>query len=92
MKKTYTKQEFDLLPFDDQCSIIEELMHEEYMIAQSKADFWSPPTDVLINSKKWPKPPPGVAEEDEMKLKMIVHDLSNKLFLDKKTIIYNSDF
>lgn len=86
MKKTYTKQEFDLLPFDDQCSIIEELMHEEYMIAQSKADFWSPPTDVLINSKKWPKPPPGVAEEDERKLKNIVFELADKIFREKHYI------
>lgn len=89
MPRTYTKQQFQSLDFDDQIIIIEALMPDEYYEGQSQIDFYVPEDFDPESEADFPVIPPEIEAEEHEKMKGLVNNLTNLLFKEKDQITFD---
>lgn len=89
MSRTYTKQEFQSLDFDDQLMIIEALMPDQYYEGQSQIDFYIPEDFDPESGGDFPVIPPEIEEEEHEKMKNLVSGLTDSLFNDTDQILFD---
>ena len=88
MEKTYSRQDFDSLDFDDKCVVMEMLLTEDYFTGQGEIDFYHSVNEKTGNLN--PTPPEIKIVEDIAFEKLIVK-LTDKLFKNKTTIELDLD-
>ncbi|MCF8374310.1 MAG: hypothetical protein K9H64_21995 [Bacteroidales bacterium] len=86
MTKIYPKEEFLNLDFDTRCSIIEELMPNDYYGGQEKIGFWIPENYTGKNGEPLPPTPPEIEAEEDKKFIQLIDELTIQLFNDKDSI------
>ena len=84
MNKSYTKEDFEAFDFDLKCTVIEELLTDDFFRGQTDLSFTHHDIDEKTGNLV-PLPPEIQEREDEM-FKQLIIRLTNKLF-ENKTII-----
>ena len=84
MEKTYSRQDFDSLDFDDKCVVMEMLLTDDYFTGQGEIDFYHSVNEKTENLN--PTPPKIKKIEDKAFDKLIVK-LTDKLFECNLTIV-----
>ena len=89
MKKQIIKKDFQLLVFDYQCAIIENLLPDDYYEGQTEINFWLPDDIDKVDYKVLPPTPPEIEEEEDRKFNQLIEGLTEKLFAERDTIEFD---
>ena len=89
MKKRYTKEDFKKLNFDEKCTILGNLMPDEYYGGQTEINFWLPDDIDEVDYKILPPTPPDIEKEEDRKFKQLIDDLTEKLFSESEFIEFD---